>query len=153
MRKSYFFWSVDCTSDVTEGIILENYPLYDSFWEWFSVHCNCQFQISSEKAIVVPRNNLFRAQCKIQKKRGLYLRQILSIMDRNGDNRAVAIMSLFSVRKQEYFDRIKPICVYFTSWINQGSWFIISTEKLDLWMLHNKEIKRNWEKGELLKHN
>lgn len=73
---------------------------------------------------MVPRNNLFRAQCKIQKKRGLYLRQILSIMDRNGDNRAVAIMSLFSVRKQEYFDRIKPICV-----------FILrreSTEKLDL---------------------
>ena len=33
-------------------------------------------------------------------------------MDRNGDNRAVAIMSLFSVRKQEYFDRIKPICVF-----------------------------------------
>ena len=66
-------------------------------------------------------------------------------MDRNGDNRAVAIMSLFSVRKQEYFDRIKPICV-----------FILrreSTEKLDLWMFHNKEIKRNWEKGELLKHN
>ena len=101
------------------------------------------FQMNSEKVIMILWNNLFRARRKIQKKRELYLCQIFPYMDINGDNRAGGSMSPFSVRKQEFADWIKP--VYFALWINQGSWFIISTSKIDLSMLHKKEIKRNWE--------